>query len=287
MTGSTAVAGARPDAPRVGYLGPEGTYSHAMARQGADSDSLLEPCASIGLVFRRVASGDCERGVVPIENTIEGGVAATLDAFVEQPGCRIVGERLLQIEHALHAHPATTALWAVRRVYSHPQALGQCRDWLARMLPEADVIGCASTAEAARWAADQPGAAAIGDRGLARHYGLATLATGIQDAPLNITRFLWIALHDAEPTGADRTSLLLELAHRPGSLHDGLRCFARAGLNLTHIESRPIPERPFEYRFFLEFEGHRAESAVAAVLQQLETEHPHVLLLGSYPRAGR
>jgi chorismate mutase/prephenate dehydratase len=272
------------DRTRVGYLGPEGTYSHAMARECFGAPAHYEACASIPLVFRRVARGEVDVGVVPVENTIEGGVAATLDAFGTEPSCRIVGERMLRIEHGLHAHPETAGLWAVRRVYSHSQALGQCRDWLARELPSADVIACASTAEAARWVAEEPGTAAIGGEGLALRYGLKTVARAIQDAPYNVTRFLIVALHGVAPTGADRTSLLVELAHRPGSLHEGLGCFADAGLNLTHIESRPIPERPFEYRFFLELDGHEQDAAVVGALTALRAAHPHVAVLGSYPR---
>lgn len=272
------------DRTRVGYLGPEGTYSHAMARECFGAQAQYEACASIPLVFRRVAHGEVEVGVVPIENTIEGGVAATLDAFGTEPACRIVGERMLRIEHGLHAHPETAGLWAVRRVYSHPQALGQCRDWLARELPHADVVACASTAEAARWVAEEPGTAAIGGDGLADRYGLKTVARGIQDAPYNVTRFLLVALCRVAPTGIDRTSLMVELEHRPGALHEGIGFFAQAGLNLTHIESRPIPERPFEYRFFLELDGHEDDPAVAAALASLRAAHPQVAVLGSYPR---
>lgn len=270
---------------RVAYLGPEGTYSHAMARACFGADARQDACASIPLVFRKVAAGEADRGVVPVENTIEGGVAATLDAFACEPACRIVGERMLRIEHALHAHPATPGRWAVRRVYSHPQALGQCRDWLARELPQADVVACASTAEAARWVAEEPGTAAIGGPDLAARYGLRTLATAIQDAPYNVTRFLILACDQAPATGRDRTSLLVELAHRPGSLYESLGCFARAGINLTHIESRPIADRPFEYRFFMELEGHAGDAPVARALEVLRAAHPRVAVLGSYARA--
>lgn len=269
---------------RVGYLGPDGTYSHAMARESFGAQAHYEACASIPIVFRRVAHGEVDVGVVPVENTIEGGVAATLDAFAKEPTCRIVGERMLRIEHGLHTHPETAGLWAVRRVYSHAQALAQCRDWVARELPAADVIACASTAEAARWVAEEPGTAAIGGESLALRYGLKTVARSIQDAPYNVTRFLLIALWDAPHTGTDRTSLLVELAHRPGALHEGLGFFAHAGLNLTHIESRPVPERPFEYRFLLELDGHRQDEAVARALESLRAAHPHVAVLGSYPR---
>lgn len=270
---------------RVAYLGPEGTYSHAMARECFGASAQYGACASIPLVFRRVAGDAADRGVVPIENTIEGGVAATLDAFAGEPHCHIVGERMLRIEHALHAHPATAGRWALRRVYSHPQALGQCRDWLARKLPQADVVACASTAEAARWVAEEPGTAAIGGADLAARYGLRTLATAIQDAPYNVTRFLILACGRAAPTGRDRTSLLVELAHQPGALHESLGCFAREGLNLTHIESRPIADRPFEYRFFLELEGHADDAPVARAIAALRAAHPRVAVLGSYARA--
>lgn len=271
----------------VGYLGPEGTYSHVMARDCFGDTARYEACASIPLVFRKVAHRELDAGVVPVENTIEGGVAATLDAFGAEPACHIVGERMLRIQHALHAHPDTPELGAVRRVYSHPQALGQCRDWLARTLPHADVVACASTSEAARWVTEEPGTAAIGNEALAARYGLRTLATAIQDAPYNVTRFLLIGLHKVPRTGTDRTSLLVELSHQPGALHEGLGFFAKAGLNLTHIESRPIPERPFEYRFFLELDGHADDPPVAQALASLVAAHPHVAVLGSYPRADR
>jgi chorismate mutase/prephenate dehydratase len=270
---------------RVGYLGPDGTYSHAMARECFADAERFVACASIPLVFRRVANDELDAGVVPIENTIEGGVAATLDAFMAEPRCRIVGERMMRIEHGLHAHPDTLGLASLRRVYSHPQALAQCRDWLARELPGADVVACASTAEAARWVADDPGTAAIGGASLARRYGLKTVAHAIQDAPFNVTRFLIVALHETLPTGNDRTSVMVELSHEPGALYEGLGFFAKEGVNLTHIESRPIPSQPFEYRFFLELSGHCRDEPVARALDALRLAHPHVAVLGSYPRA--
>lgn len=269
----------------VAFLGPEGTYSHSMAELQFGSESSYIACVSIPLIFRKVLAGRADRGIVPIENTIEGGVAATLDAFIRESGCLIVAECMLSIEHALHTRHDTPGIRAIRRVYSHPQALGQCRDWLARELPRAEVIPCASTAEAARRVTEEPETGAVGGMDLAQRYGLKTVATAIQDAPCNVTRFLVLALEPANRTGRDKTSLLMELAHRPGSLYDTLGCFAKAGINLTQIVSRPIPDRPFEYRFFLELEGHIEDPHIAAALVSLQSDHPQVTVLGSYPRA--
>ncbi len=269
---------------KIAYLGPEGTYTHTVARQVGGSPAELVPCASIPLVFRRVSHGEVELGVVPVENTIEGSVAITLDSFAREPECRIVGERMLRIEHGLHAHPDTAGLSALRRIYSHPQALAQCRDWLTRETPAAEIIPSASTAEAARWASAEVGTAAIGGPELAQRYGLKTVATGIQDAPYNVTRFLLLAREGLPPSGNDRTALMVELNHRPGALYEGLSYFAGAGVNLTHIESRPIPERPFEYRFFLMLDGHAEDAAVVRALSELRAEHPRIAILGSWPR---
>ena len=270
--------------PDIAYLGPEGTYTHTVARQVGGSLARLVPCASIPLVFRLVSRSEVGLGVVPVENTIEGSVAVTLDSFAREPECKITGERMLRIEHGLHAHPETAGVDSLRRIYSHPQALAQCRDWLTRTIPTADIIPCASTAAAARWASEESGTAAIGGAELARLYGLKTIASGIQDAPYNVTRFLLLARHSPAASGNDRTALMVELNHRPGALYEGLGYFARAGVNLTHIESRPIPERPFEYRFFLMLDGHAADAAVVQALAELRAEHPRIAILGSWPR---
>jgi prephenate dehydratase len=212
-------------------------------------------------------------------------VGATLDLLVHRPGLRIQRELVLPVEQHLLARPGTV-LADVRRVLSHPQALGQCAGFLRNTLPGVPTEPTLSTADAARRAAGEPGLAAVAGRTAAERYALATLATSIQDVTENFTRFLLLGREDGRPTGRDRTSIAFTLDRdRPGGLHEIIGEFASRRINLSRIESRPTKKAVGHYVFFLDFEGHRAEPDCADALAGVRGKVHMLLLLGSYPRA--
>ncbi|MFH5803844.1 prephenate dehydratase [Alienimonas sp. DA493] len=271
---------------RVAYLGPEHSFTHwaAALRFGETAD--LCPVASIGATFDAVARGETAFGLVPVENSTDGRVVDTLAAFArlaadESSAVVICGEVPLPIHHHLmSAGPRS----AVRRVYSKPQALSQCRGWLAENLPGAEILPESSTAAAAARAKSEPGAAAVGGERLAAEHGLTILASQIEDNPRNVTRFAVLGTEPAEPTGDDRTALLLRIPHEPGSLADALAVFARHEVNLSLIESFPLPGGEPGYLFFLDCDGHAVDPPVAACLRSLGRVAKSVSVLGSYPR---
>ncbi|MBU0516319.1 MAG: prephenate dehydratase [Proteobacteria bacterium] len=269
---------------RVAFLGPENTFSHQAAVQFFGPVGDFAPLGRIEDVFDQVARGECQAGVVPVENSIQGGVNLTLDLFLDHE-VKICGEIFSPISHVLMA--GDRARDAIEAVYSHPQALAQCRKWLAGNLPRARLVETTSTTAAVQEAARQPGRAAIGSLSAARGCGLEVLARDIQDNAPNLTRFWVIGRRDGPPTGADKTSVIFSLPHRPGALHRALGALAERGVNLTRIESRPIRERPWEYAFFVDFEGHAREEKIEAVLQKLGRRAVFLQVLGSYPMAGR
>jgi chorismate mutase/prephenate dehydratase len=244
--------------------------------------ALGHPVGTVEGVLDRVARGEADLALVPVENATEGLVAATLDAVVDLPP-RITGELLLDVDHALVAAPGTP-LASITVVHSHPQALGQCRRWLGEHLPGAALHEAPSTAEAARRAAEDPRSAAVASELAAAWNGLHVLHRRIQDHPLNQTRFWMVGGPAPERTGTDRTSLLIPGGRGPGSLLRLLGPFADRGLDLTRIESRPT-RRPWSHVFFVELEGHATDPAVAAALSDLEALAPGLVCLGSYPRA--
>ena len=221
--------------------------------------------------------------MVPVENSTEGGVGLTMDLLADTQ-LKIRGEYFLPVKQTLVAPSKDLAL--VQRVYSHPQALAQCREWLSRNVPQAARIENTSTAQAAARAAQEgEGAAAVGPRILAELHGLEIAAENIQDLEVNLTRFLILGPQDQPPTGRDKTSLAVRARHVPGSLYHCLKPIARAGLNLTRIESRPVRGRPWEYVFFLDIQGHRQDRVVRDCLADLFAAAESVTVLGSYPRA--
>jgi prephenate dehydratase len=219
---------------------------------------------------------------LPIENSVEGAVGATLDLLVHEPGPLIRAELALPIRHHLLSAPGTK--WEeIQRVASHPQALAQCARLLRDRLPRAARLSTSSTADAARIAATEHGTAAIASVAAAGRYGLDTLAADIQDEADNNTRFVLLSMEDAPPAAASKTSIAVVLGHRPGALHEALGVFAGAGINLTKVESRPSKRRLGEYLFFIDFEGQRADPRVAQVLEQLRERTLRFTFLGSYP----
>jgi prephenate dehydratase len=270
---------------RVAYLGPPGTFSdEAVGRCELVAQAERRDCPSIPDVFDAVARGEADFGLLPIENSIEGSITATLDLLVHRPGLRIRREVLLPVTQNLLAPPGT-GLADVKRVLSHPQALGQCAGWLRAHLPGVPLEATHSTADAARRVAGEVGAAAIGPRAAAARYGLDVVVERIEDAEGNTTRFVLVGREDERPTGRDRTSIAFTLDRdQPGALFEVLREFAERGINLSKIESRPSREALGHYVFFVDFEGHRDEpegaAALAGALRRAHTFH----LLGSYPR---
>jgi chorismate mutase / prephenate dehydratase len=269
---------------RVAFLGPEGTYSHLAARRQFGAAATLVPLVTIGAVFTAVERGEVELGVVPVENTTEGVVTRTLDAFVDSE-VAICGEVVQRIVHNLLSQ--TGELDDVRRVASIGQVLAQCRIWLERHLPAAERIETASSAAAAALAREDAGVAAIGSALAGTANGLATIEAGIEDRRDNTTRFLLLGRVEPRPSGRDLTSAVFTVRKaQSGALHQLLEPFARHGVNLTSIQSRPMPGKPFEYLFFLDMEGHRSDAAVTRALADAAAVAYSHRVLGSFPRAG-
>ena len=241
------------------YLGPEGTHSHEAARRRFGPQATLVPCLSHYEIFSRLGNGRTLRqplAVVPVENSSEGPVTQTLDQLAHHPEATILDSFSLPVLQHLLARPGTR-LAGIRRVCSHPQALGQCRDTLARLLPRAELIPESSTAAAADRAAQDAKTAAIASDAAAKLHGLVTLRKNIQDGTRNVTRFFTVAATRRgrpAPVGAKnlRSLIYLVIGNRPGSLLHVLAPFDAAGVNLTFIQSRPLPGRPWEYGFFIE-----------------------------------
>ena len=268
------------------YLGPRGTFSEeaALARAGADGDLIA--FASFPALTSAVETGLASEALLPIENSIEGAVSATLDLLIHETPLRIAAEVVLPIRHFLVTAPGTE-LVDVAIVASHPQALGQCRRFLERCLPRAERVAALSTAGAVEEVAASGDShrAAIGTARAAALYGGAILAHDIQDVRANLTRFVALAGEDAAPTGDDKTSLGFTVkANVPGALHGILGEFAAADLQLTKIESRPAKVWLGEYVFLVDLEGHRLDPPVAAVLERIRDACDLLKVFGSYPR---
>lgn len=265
---------------RIAYLGPEDSFSHLTAISQFGEASDLVPVATIGAVFDEVSAGSCELGVVPLENSTHGRVTDTLEAFARSE-VRICREAPMQIHHCLLGKGKRAD---IKHVYSKPQALSQCAHWLAEHLPGAELHAWASTSDAARLASEKPGVAAIASEQAGKRHGLSVLAENIEDQKDNVTRFAVIGLESAPKTGDDKTALMLEIAHEPGSLADVMAIFKRQKLNMTWIESFPIPGSGGRYLFFIEFLGHAAELRTRRAIASLEKKCTHLTVLGSYAR---
>jgi chorismate mutase / prephenate dehydratase len=266
----------------VAFLGPAGTYSHAAAKSLFGEGAPWQPVGDIGDVFAAVESGKAIWGVVPVENSSEGSVTATLDAFVNSP-VRICAEHLLRIHHCLLAAPGTTTA-GLRRIFSHPQSLGQCRQYLDTQFPGVERVAASSNAEAARLAAASPGTAAIAGKVAAGLYGLQVLAESIEDTADNTTRFVLLTnTHITTPSGRDKTSLLVSAPDEPGTLFHALEPFFRFGVSLTKLETRPSRVAAWSYAFYVEFAGHVDDANVKATMAALKTLKLDVKWLGSYP----
>lgn len=267
---------------RVAYLGPKATFTHQACVEHFGFSAQYLPVDSIKQVFRLVEVKEADFGVVPIENSTEGAVTHTLDLFVDSH-LKICGEIRLEISQNLLSK--TGEIDKIHRVYSHPQALAQCRDWLERYLPSVPLLEVESTARAAEIASEDLSCGAIASKLAADLYNLKVVQANIQDNPNNLTRFLIIGNKVREKTAFDKTSIVFSVKDRVGVLYEILRIFAKNNINLTKIESRPSKQKAWDYYFFLDFEGHVDDDSVKQALQQLEKETIFLKILGSYPKA--
>lgn len=266
---------------RVAYLGPPFSFTHLAAIERFGHSADLAPVSTIAAVFEEVNRGHANYGIVPIENSTDGRVIDTLDMFTRLP-LRICGEVQIQVHHNLLARSPRSD---ITEIYSKPQALSQCREWLARNMPQARLIEVTSTSTAAQLARDKPGAAAVASRQAAVEYDLQIIADDIEDNSNNITRFAVIGEDEAKSSGQDRTAVLLQIPHKPGSLSDALQTFKKNKINLTWIESFPLRGEEGGYLFFLDFEGHEKEARIKRTLAELEAQAVRLNILGSYPRS--
>jgi len=267
---------------RVAYLGPEATFTHLAAVKNFGKYALFTPVKSIADVFSEVEKGRSDYGVVPIENSTEGVINHTLDMFVTSE-LKICSELLLEISHNLLSK--ASELREVKKIYSHPQAIAQSRNWIEDNLPNAELVETSSTARAAEMAEKDPEGAAIASRLAASLYDLKIIAERIEDNVQNFTRFLVIGKSFPAKSGQDKTSILFSIKDRVGALHDMLIPFRENNINLTKIESRPTKLRAWEYIFFVDFVGHVEDEDVKKALKQLEKECLLLKILGSYPRS--
>ena len=265
--------------PRIAFLGPLYSFSHLAAIHRFGQSVQLVPVGSIAAVFEEVHRKQSDFGLAPIENSTDGRVADTLDMFTRMR-VRICGEVEMRIHHSLLGKCQRTD---VREVYSKPQALSQCRNWLAKHLPSARTIEVTSTSTAAQLASEKPGAAAIASVQAGVRYGLDVLAENIEDNPFNTTRFAVIGDHPSPKTSNDRTAVLFQMEHRPGTLADAMMIFKRAKLNLTWIESFPLPGPERGYLFFVEMEAHESDARFRRAMSTLGKKALRLEILGSFP----
>jgi prephenate dehydratase len=270
---------------RVAYFGPAGTFTEEAAMRYAPKSELV-PCPTIAAVAVAVAAGEAQKGVVPIENSMEGSVTDTLDLLIHQSNLFIQRELVLPIVHCLLVRPDATQE-DIEVIYSHPQALGQCRGFLQQRFPRTTLVAALSTAAAAEQLkkSDYKTAAAIGTERASKLYGLSVLARGIQDNPANVTRFVVLGHTDHPPTGDDKTSLCFSFNDdQPGLLYAALGEFARRRINLAKVESRPTKQSLGQYIFLIDLQGHREDTEIKEALQKLQAQAPMLKILGSYPR---
>lgn len=266
---------------RVAYLGPEASYAHMAACEQFGSKAEFVPVATIPHIFAAVENGQVAYGVVPVENSGQGSVAITLDLFIES-NLHIIAERSLEIRHCLLSRAKKRE--RIGRVLAHPQALAQCQDWLATHLPGVPTEAASSNSRAAELVRSDTHAAAIAGRLAAERYRLNVLDADIQDQAANYTRFAVLSRSPqrGEPTGDDKTSLVLSVRDEAGVLYQVLKPFADHSINLLRIESRPLKGRPWEYVFFIDIEGHASETAIADALREIKPQCVSVKVLGSY-----
>ncbi len=267
----------------VAFQGEPGAFSEEAALVFFGRAVSAHPCETFDGVFTSVADDRTRFGIVPVENSSEGSISRVYDLFLEHD-VRVCGETALRIVHCLIAAPGV-ALGQVRRVFSHPQALGQCRNFLSHL--GCELVPAYDTAGSVKMLREQglTDAAAVAGSRAAELYGMHVLAKGIEDLQNNYTRFFILSKRDVPPSGEDKTSIVFSVKHEPGALYEALRVLAEKRLNLTKIESRPTRQKPWEYNFYLDFEGHQKDPHFASALEAMAPHCLFLRVLGSYPRA--
>lgn len=266
---------------RIAYLGPQGSFSHIAAMQKFGASSQFLPAANISEVFNDVEKNEADVAVVPVENSSEGGVTYTLDMLVDSP-LKIINEIMLEISYYLAS--VETDIKKIKKIYVHPQAFGQTRIWVRKNLPTIKIIEVDSNSEAARLASLEKTSACITGKWALEIYSLNILRSHIEDLAHNSTRFLVLRKEGAKRTGKDKTSIIFSIKDRPGALYKCLSMFAKAGINLTKIESRPSKKKAWEYIFFIDLEGHIEDIKIRKTLKMLERACAYMKILGSYPK---
>ena len=268
---------------RIAFQGESGAYGEEAAFRFFGSSIQVSPQESLEEVFKMVERGEVQFGVVPVENSLEGIISRVYDLLLDST-LKVCGEIELRVSHCLIAG-REAGLDAIRRVYSHPQALAQCRNFLKHL--NCELIPTYNTAASVKMIKEQgtPDMAAIGSARAAEIYGLRVIAQEIEDNPNNFTRFFILSREDSPPSGDDKTSIIFSTKDKPGMLYESLREFATRNINLTKLESRPTRQKPWEYNFYLDFDRHREDKIAREVLESLGKTTIFLKVLGSYPKA--
>lgn len=266
---------------KIAYLGPQGTFTNLAGTKHFGLSAKLIPSGSIPEVFEDVEKKRCDYGIIPIENSLEGVVNHTLDMFMNS-NLKICGEVFLEVSH--HLMNKTGKLQDIRRIYSHPHAIAQCRKWLSKNASDIHIVEVESTAKAAEVASKDEAAAAIASEMSEIVYGLRIVHKNIEDFTNNYTRFLIIGNFEPEITGKDKTSLVFSVTHRSGSLFDALKSFAENNINMTKIESRPSKLKAWEYVFYVDIDGHYSDAKIKTAIDKFSENVSFFKILGSYPK---
>ncbi len=267
----------------VAFQGEIGAYSEEAAFQFFGSSIQTRPCESLDDAFKAVEQGEARYAVIPVENSLEGSISRSYDLMLES-NLSACGEIELRVSHCLIASP-DARLESIKKVYSHPQALAQCRNFLKQM--GFTLIPTYDTAGSVKMIKEQgiTDGAAIASARAAEIYGMKVLVAEIEDNPNNFTRFFVLSQHDSPPTGKDKTSIVFSLRHKPGALYQVLKAFSTRNINLTKLESRPTRQKPWEYNFYLDFDGHRQDKSSREALAEVEQNSLQMKVVGSYPKA--
>jgi chorismate mutase/prephenate dehydratase len=266
---------------KIAYLGPQGTFTHLAGIKHFGLSAKLIPARSIPEVFEDVEKKRCDYGVIPIENSLEGVVNHTLDMFMSS-NLKICGEVFLEVSH--HLMNKTGKFEDIKRIFSHPHAIAQCRKWLTREANTIPIIEVESTAKAAEIASKDETAGAIASEMSELIYGLKIVHKNIEDFTNNYTRFLIIGDFEPEITGKDKTSLMFSVSHKAGSLYQALKSFADNNINMTKIESRPSKMKAWEYVFYVDIDGHYKDKQIKEAIDKFSNEVSFFKILGSYPK---
>lgn len=266
---------------KVAYLGPEGTYSYFAARRKFGTTVKYVPLKGIDAVFKEVDSHRSDYGIVPVENSMEGGIRETLNMFVEYD-VKVCSEVVLPVHHNLMANDPDGK---IKKIYSKPQVFAQCRDWLSRDFSDVDLVDVGSSAEAAAIAKKEPNSAAIAHAGVAELYGLKIVSNNIENNPNNITRFFVLGHDYPSPVGNDKTVIMCYLKNRVGGLFDILKPFKDHNINLTNIEPLPTKKKVWDYGFYLDIEGHINDNKVKQAVEEAAKNCIEIKILGAFPKS--